>query len=360
MQRVPSPVVVLPSKAAARIRPTLASLPPTTEDSHIPTEHSPSSITLLDPLDDGPAHAAARELVAAFEAAFPGRVRACYVLGSRADGSGVPTSDLDLAVVFARSFQDDDERTHAAQLAGRASFELDVELSDEAELAAGLPPDLALAGRLIYGEEVRGRFPVVPIEEWARDRMHTSYWRLGTLFGRSGPVSLPLGYPDPGAPCFGYEGRTTRTPDGREAPGTRDLVRHTGWMATAILALDARIYVARKRDCHALYREHIGGEWSELLEEIYVSCTGRWNYLLPETVEEREELRAIGARTLLFERHFLSIYRGFVLAELRSGDERRVRQVVWLLGQIPLRDKEVLAAVEELNCHRGDATLYSG
>ena len=324
------------------------------------TERSASSITLLDLSNDGPVYAAARGLVATFEAAFPGRIGAWYVLGSHADGSGVSTSDLDLAVIFVRSFLNDDERARAARLAAdhaaRAPSELDMELIDEAELAGGLPPDLAFAGRLIYGEEVRGRFPVVPIEEWARDRMHTSYWRLGTLFGRSGPVSLPLGYPDPDAPCFGYESRTTRTPDGREALGTRDLVRHMGWMATALLALDAKIYVARKRDCHGLYGERIGDEWSGLLEDVYASCRGRWNYLLPECGGEREELRVICSRTLLFERRFLSIYRRFVLEELRSEDGRRVRQAAWLLGKIPLRDREVAEALRTVDEHREDAS----
>jgi predicted nucleotidyltransferase len=46
-----------------------------------------------------------RATVAAFEATFPGRVRGYYVQGSRADGSGLSTSDLDLCIVFRDLFR---------------------------------------------------------------------------------------------------------------------------------------------------------------------------------------------------------------------------------------------------------------
>jgi hypothetical protein len=40
------------------------------------------------------------EIVARFEAAFPGRVRAYSVIGSYGDASNLPTSDLDLDIVL--------------------------------------------------------------------------------------------------------------------------------------------------------------------------------------------------------------------------------------------------------------------
>jgi predicted nucleotidyltransferase len=56
------------------------------------------------------------DTIAAFEAAFPGRVRGYYVEGSHADGTGIATSDLDLTVVFRGGFQGEAERGEAGHL----------------------------------------------------------------------------------------------------------------------------------------------------------------------------------------------------------------------------------------------------
>jgi hypothetical protein len=61
--------------------------------------------------------------------------------------------------------------------------------------------------------------------------------------------------------------------------GTRDLICSTGWAATALVAQRAGHYVDRKRGCHALYAEHIGDEWSDLVRDLYECCEccrGRW------------------------------------------------------------------------------------
>ena len=50
-----------------------------------------------------------RGLIGIFEAAFPDRIRACYLAGSYADGSAVPLSDIDIRSVFKDDFQDEEE-----------------------------------------------------------------------------------------------------------------------------------------------------------------------------------------------------------------------------------------------------------
>jgi predicted nucleotidyltransferase len=49
-----------------------------------------------------------RGLIGIFEATFPERVRAYYLVGSYADGSAVPLSDIDIRVVFKDDFQGDE------------------------------------------------------------------------------------------------------------------------------------------------------------------------------------------------------------------------------------------------------------
>lgn len=306
------------------------------------------------PLPRGtPAHRTLRSVVSAYTRKFPGRVRAVYVDGSVADGTDLATSDLDLTVVFKDAFRDEGERDFATRLAYGAEHnpevELDVGSVDEATVQTeGMHPTLKLASRLVWGEDIRDRFPIMPIARWTRDRMHAAYWLTNTLYGRPAPVRLPLAYSDPDDEFYGYLRRTVRLPDGGDVPSSRDLIRSTGWAATALLACRKGVYVARKRDCHVLYREHIGDEWSDLLAAIYDDCRTRWSYLIPADKDERARLRALCARTLPFENTFIAEYRRFLLDELRSDDAEAHAHALKVQGMLPLRDAEVEQALAAL------------
>lgn len=299
-----------------------------------------------------------RGTVGIFEIAFPGRIRACYVDGSHADSTSVVTSDLDTTIIFKDAFRDHAEQQGAVQLgeycARLSSVELDIEVTDEAKLAEGATPMLKLASHLIYGEDIRDDLPLLPIEVWTRDRMHSAYWLLVKAFSRPGTVVFPLGYPDTEGEFYGYDCRTVTLPDGTEVKSTRNLIRVTGWMATALIALQARQYVARKRECHVAYQKWIGDDWTTLLEEIYERCRGQWAYLIPEEREARTVLRQICRRTLGFENHFLARYKDFLLDELRSADGAARELAAWLQMQIPYDDQEVLTVLQRLSGASGE------
>ncbi|HEV2405184.1 MAG TPA: nucleotidyltransferase domain-containing protein [Ktedonobacterales bacterium] len=297
-----------------------------------------------------PARNTIHAIIAAYTAAFPDRLRAVYVDGSHADGSDLATSDLDLTIVLKGAFRGEEERAAierlSAELARTATVELDVGVVDEAELRQqGMHPTLKLASALVWGEDIRDRFAIMPIARWTRDRTHAAYWLTILLYDRPVPVRPPLDYPDARDEFFGYARRLVRLQDGREVPCTRDLIRSTGWAATALLAWKKGVYVTRKRDCHALYRQHIGDQWSDLLTEIYDDCRTRWGYLIPDDATERARLRAICARTLAFENHVLAGYRRFLLDELRAGDVDGRAEAVKVQGRLPLEDAEVTMAL---------------
>ncbi len=147
------------------------------------------------PTGDERVDALLRATLTTFEAAFPRRVRGYYLLGSAADGTSVSTSDVDLVILFKDQFLDAAEREAAQQLrdqiASASPLEYDAELHDEASLREGSDPALKLGSQLLYGEDVR-HLPLVPIEDWARDRLHTSYWRVMRLFNRPTPPTTRM------------------------------------------------------------------------------------------------------------------------------------------------------------------------
>ena len=286
--------------------------------------------------------------IAQFLSALPGRLRAVYVLGSYADASAVLTSDLDLALIVVGQFREGEHaqmQSILAEWTSQADGELDIEIEEEAQLHAGVSPTLKLGSRLLWGEDIIQRIELMPLATWTRDRMHSSYWRLRGLFSRPLPLTVPLGYPDPLDEFYGYARRPTRLPDGRLEPGTLDLMRAVGWMATALLAYQAGQYVATKRACAPMYHEHIGGEWASLLDDLTTWVRDAWQYTIPVDQEDRTRLRAICARALGFESHFLTHYRRYVLAELRSDDPAGRQWAIEALERTPLADAELVAAM---------------
>jgi hypothetical protein len=304
-------------------------------------------IVLVQSTENERANIVLRATIGIFEQAFPGQIRACYVEGSYADQSAVFTSDIDLVIVLNGDASSELERAEALaqHCCVLSAVELDIGVADENMLAAGVPPYFKMGSMLVYGEDIRKSLPLVPLPQWTRDRMHSSLWRTVHLFNRSAVIRYPLDYPDPSGEFYGYDQRKLRLPDGEEVNCTRDLIRLTGWSATALLAYRAGRYVTRKSECHRAYQESFQDEWGQLLEDIYVYCRGKWRYLLPTNPAERSKLREICARTLAFENYFLLIYKEFLLSELQAKDAEGTRMALWVLDQIAYQDEEIERAV---------------
>ena len=316
----------------------------------LPSMNEASMIPLAIPTQNNFAYAILQNIVTVFEADFPQCIRAYYIEGSYADASSVATSDLDVLIVFKEKFKDD-ESQKAEELARRceteSKLELDIEWVDEQNLAYGVSPTLKFGSSFVYGEDIRDALSLIPLDEWIRDRMHSSLWRTVHLCNRPPIIRYPLTYPNPQGEFYGYDARMLRLPNRQEVHCTRDLIRLVGWSATAMIAFKARRYVARKSECHKMYQAYFNDEWGQLLQNIYELCRGEWNYLIPEDLEERKQLRAICERTLGFENHFLQVYKEFVLAELNGTDQKGVVQALSVLQRIVYQDEEILTTIRE-------------
>jgi len=174
-----------------------------------------------------------REVINRVEQALPARIRGYYVVGSHADGSALPASDIDQDIV----------NGYAALRAA----DLGASLMHEAHMQGIGNPAFKLASLFLYGQDIRDNLPLTSSEEWARQLMHGMYLVTGRERGLSA-LTYPLDYPDPHGEFYGYDHNTKPQPDGTMTRGTRGLVTGAGWYATAMIAMGTRQYVLRKRD----------------------------------------------------------------------------------------------------------------
>jgi|SRR5579875_1922366 len=286
-----------------------------------------------------------RDVVQAFESGFPGRIAGYYLHGTVADGTSIQTSDLDIDIVVRDAFAGPDERRALQDLAGEiakhSAVELDIDVTDQTTLGQGAEPSFKVASRLLFGQDIRPDVPLTPIDGWGREKMHRGYFLLMSVFERQPPACIPLPFPDPRDEFFGYLNRPVRDGSAEFSPGTRNLVRVSGWLATALLAHEAGQYVATKRECHRLYRDYFDDDWASLLEEMYASCRGDWEYRIPSDREARRRLRSICRRTLAFENHFLLRYKPFIIQELSQAQPGEPSRATWLMERIPFEDVEI-------------------
>lgn len=288
------------------------------------------------------------EAVRQFESVFPNGVCAYYLDGSYASSYAVQSSDVDLKIVFKENTSADDLKRAEnviAILEQQCDIELDMGCGLETDL---FRPALVFKGQLIYGEEIRDRLTVMPVDFWGRERMYAGCWLICHLFGRPGQVHLPLAYPDSEGLFYGYDDRVVHSGGGQAMRGIKNMMRASGWAATGLVGYQAGKYVTNKAECIRLYRAHIGDEWTSHIEDLFEVCRNKWSYCVPDGVVDRTHLRKICARNLAFENHFLNVYRTFLRDELTCGDEERQKEALDYFGRTPFYDADVLVALKTL------------
>ncbi len=260
-----------------------------------------------------------RDVVACFERAFPHGIRACYLIGSYAEGTAVKLSDIDLIVVMRDSFGDNETQAKAIEVAKRcaANSLIRLDITPRAESAVETMFGVIRVGLkqnsvLMYGDDLRAQMQLPPIETYTQDVIAGALFFIARLHDKERIETLPLEYPDACDEFYGYAQKRFREwyPETVQA-GTKELVATVSRIATASIAQRAKKYVGGKAQAIRLYRECIGAPWDLFVEQIYQRCKRDWNYLIPESIAERQELSALCREMLAFENDFCATIPSF-------------------------------------------------
>jgi hypothetical protein len=250
---------------------------------------------------------------------FPGRIKACYLTGSTIDGTAATiagdalnSSDIDITIVLRGTLtQLDCERfalwrAMCEQLGPFHLDQLDATVVSESEVVQHGHLTLKTASHLLYGEDIRAAIAFPSIQTHLRAAIKLSTDHIATFrHVEPGALSLPLSYPDPTGPYYGYD---YHEPEYGDQPGTRLLVGSVTWAATALLALKTRQLAGTKRAAVELYEQAINDEWYPLIRAIYQYCKLLWQYRIPDEPSAQADLRALCHQVLAFEEYCLATY----------------------------------------------------
>ncbi len=245
-------------------------------------------------------------LVGLYCALFRKRIRAVYLLGSRAEGSAATVSDIDGIVLFKDAFVDEREAALAQEVLRHCQqisplrLDISVWAEDDERLQQGRDIRLKLGGELVFGEDIRDQLPLPSIEAYQaylREWVHVFLCRLHDK-EPDDPNALvpPLVYPDAADHFFGYA-RKRAIPwyPANVKTGTKEFVATVCWVATALLAHDAGVFVPTRSACVELARQHLPTETADFVGTVYQKCKVAWDYALPTQEADRQQLRQLCA-----------------------------------------------------------------
>jgi hypothetical protein len=279
------------------------------------------SVTLAHSTGNHGVDACLAATIALIEAVFPDRMRAYYLLGSYADYTAVPDSDVDLFVVSRAPLRPEQHRLYhhvACQCSILAGLRFDTGVVDENDL--GGRPVLATARLLLYGEDVSALIPPLQLTAVARKAVSSALYVLSELQGRPAPLVLPLTYPDPHGEFYGYERQGMPVPEGWEGPGTKKLVNAVSMAAGALVTITTGQPVTCRRECVPLYRTLLHDQWTDFVTEVCALRSPQQGYALPTEATARQRLRHLCAQIPAFGAHFLLQVRAYLLRQLDSAD----------------------------------------
>lgn len=240
--------------------------------------------------------------------AFSRGLRAIYLTGSRARGDSIPSSDVDLSLVFAGSFSRSEVRAladRARSICSEAGIVTDVEVIDDQRLKYGITPKTK-QNMLLFGEDILDGCPLM-----SADRLSLVFARHAMRFirivrGRPEKLRYPLGYPVPASELRGYEVHGIRTAEGRYLPGLNNLLNLVSSIGTFRLAVSAAFFGPDKGTTARTYRAMLPNDpWGPLVEEVYSLCRVRCSGKLPATAADLEALIRCIDRIPEFENSFV-------------------------------------------------------
>jgi Polymerase beta, Nucleotidyltransferase len=249
------------------------------------------------------------------ETTFSGRIKAYYLHGSFVDGSAIETSDIDLFLVSRGKFTAEEREQIQRIMHFGALFSLfmvEMIAVDEDNILQNGHFRIKAASQLLWGEDLRASVPEQTLDQYLALYARFPFIYITAMIRNTETVTSPLTYPQPDGEFYGYD-QQLLPPANVEQHNVKKLVTSVCWIATILIAWQAGKTVPGKKASVEMYREYINDEWTTFIEEVYELGNRQWHYLIPQEPEDRQKLRNLCARALVFENYYLRKYMPTIL-----------------------------------------------
>ncbi len=270
-----------------------------------------------------------------------------YVSGSYANDYAIPTSDIDLYLIFNRDVSRE-EYDEIEELGIKLKLEIDMDLIP---ISLEKLKEIGIIGMKdfylhVWGNKVDHQIPEPSLENEIYRGMHGAYLRM-ELTRKEKPYQYPLNYPN-NDELKGYDWREM-TIKGVDKKSIKEIVVLTGWMATGLINWKAKKLVPTKKHCPQMFKEYIGGEVADAFSEITEYCRNKFHYLIPDSKQDFDILKSLLPKVLLIENYFLKEYQNFLIHNLNNENPIRVRTSIIRLGEILYPNIFSLEALKKIN-----------
>jgi hypothetical protein len=198
-----------------------------------------------------------------------------------------------------------------------------------------------------YGDDRRTAYRLWPASRWGRHSMRLRYLMSGVDRDLA-LMRLPLPAPDPNDEFGGYLTLPVTGKRSQATGSTRTMVSRTAWFATALVALDAGVYVVRKVDVASEYTRLIADQWAPFLSDLVTACRDRWQYEVPAAAGDRAHLRELCAQHGAFENYCLERCCTIFRADLEQDTSPEAQWTIVTLERLPLAAPAVVSVLKGL------------
>ncbi|GHO89208.1 nucleotidyltransferase domain-containing protein [Dictyobacter formicarum] len=291
------------------------------------------------------------DVISLCETTFPGQVKAYYLFGSYADGSGRMTSDIDFCLVPRDRFVAEAYKKvqHIRDTCALSyPIMVDMIVLDEPLLLKEGHFRIKSASSFLWGEDLRANMPEQTFDYYVRKYTNAPLSYMLQVLRHIDTATFPLSYPDPTAEFYGYD-QPYFPPRNGARRNIKGLVSSVCWAASILIAWQAGKTVEAKSASVKMYRDLIHDAWTPFLEEMYEYGSKKWAYLVPNGEEDRLRLRHLCARTLAFENHYLGLYRDYLLQQLQTSDCNATLVAAKQLQIIAYPDQKIVDALHSIH-----------
>jgi predicted nucleotidyltransferase len=245
-----------------------------------------------------------------------------YLIGSYIDNSAIPSSDLDIAIVYKNEKPGEiDKISKFFSKASKDLFKTEIDLYlISVKHIKNLDPvqlltreaviNVKIASQLIYGSDIRDLIHLPDSSAYINLTINTPFHFISKIRGFAQPFDKNkfLEFPDPADYYYGYLSFVDKNNESTKSKLVLSLI---GWICTCLVAIKSEQMIGKKSDVYKNYKKYVNDKWTPYVEQAYRFIRQELEYKLPQQERHKKEMRDLCFKLLKFERNFIKEYEQF-------------------------------------------------